>query len=332
MLINKIGEFGLIEMFKKRIKTDSSVVKGSGDDCAVLKLDKNNYQLFTCDMLVEGVDFTLKDNPYLVGRKAIAVSISDIAACSGEPQHCVISLGLAKNTQLRFVDKLFQGMLDISKKYKVNIVGGDLSQSSKVVINVSMLGVVEKKRLTLRNAAKPGDIIFVTGSLGSSILGKHLKFIPRIKEARFLSRNFKVNAMIDLSDGLAQDLGHILEESKVGAVIYEDLIPLSKQAAGLSDALNSGEEFELLFTLPRKQAKRLLKLRKPDFHPIGEIMEKKYGFKLINKHNRAVDIRPKGFRHFLRKRVDNDSFYDNMKKNVKKVKVVSFEGGTATLK
>ena len=298
MLINKIGEFGLIKKFQQRIRTDSSVVKGSGDDCAVLKLDKNNYQLFTCDMLVETVDFTLKDNPYLVGRKAISVSISDIASCSGEPRHCVISLGLPKNTQLRFVEKLFKGMLDVSRKYKINIVGGDLSQSSKVVIDVSMLGKVEKKRLTLRNAARAGDIIFVTGSLGSSILGKHLKFIPRVKEAQFLSRNFKVNAMIDISDGLSQDLGHVLEESKVGAIIYEELIPLSKQAAGLSDALNSGEEFELLFTLARPQAKKLLKLKRPDFRPIGEIVEKKYGFKLINKNNRAVDIKPKGFKHF----------------------------------
>jgi len=209
-----------------------------------------------------------------------------------------ISLGLPENTQLSFVDKLFKGMLDISRKYKVNIVGGDLSRSSKVVIDVSMLGVVKKRQLTLRNGARAGDIIFITGSLGSSILGKHLKFSPRVKEAGFLARNFKVNAMTDISDGLTQDLGHIIEQSRVGAIIYADLIPLSKQAVNLSDALNSGEEFELLFTLTRLQAKKLLKLKRVDFKPIGEITEKKYGFKLINKNNRAVDIRPRGFRHF----------------------------------
>jgi len=298
MLLKQIGEFGLIEKFKKLIRTDSSVIKGSGDDCAVLKFDKQNYQLLTCDMLVEDVDFTRKDSPYLIGRKSVAVSISDIAACSGKPRYCVISLGLPLNTRLEFIKKLFKGMLEISKKYKINIVGGDLSRSSKVIINVSMLGEVEKKYLTLRSGARPGDIIFVTGSLGGSILGKHLKFIPRLKEARFLSRNFKVNAMIDISDGLAQDLGHILKESNVGAVIYEDLVPLSKAASGLPSALNDGEDFELLFTLPRTLASKLLKMKRAGFRPIGEIMAKDYGFKLIDNNKRAVNVKSKGFKHF----------------------------------
>lgn len=298
MLINQLGEFGLIERFKRLIKTDSSVIKGPGDDCAVLKLDKDRYQLLTSDMLVEDVDFTLKDSPYLIGRKSVAVSISDIASCSGQPRYCVISLGLPKNMPVVFVDKLFKGMLDIAKRYKVNIVGGDLSRSHKVVIDVSMLGVVEKKYLTLRSRACPGDIIFVSGELGGSIKGKHLKFNPRLKEARYLARNFKVNAMIDISDGLAQDLRHILEQSDCGAVIYEDLIPFSKEAESLFDALNNGEDFELLFTLPRREAKKLLKIKRVKFKAIGEIMKKNYGFKLIDKNKLQVDIQPKGFRHF----------------------------------
>ena len=296
MTIKQLGEFGLIERFRSKTKTDLSVIKGSGDDCAVLKLDKSNYQLFTCDMLIEGVDFTLKDNPYLVGRKAIAISISDIASCSGKPRYCVISLGLPKNTKLGFLDKLFKGMSDISREYKVNIVGGDLSGNNRVVIDVSMLGIVERKCLTLRNGAKPGDIIFVTGSFGGSISGKHLKFTPRLKEARNLARGFKINAMIDVSDGLTQDLSHILKQSKVGAVIYENLIPQSKEAVSLNDALNSGEEFELLFAASRPQAKKLLK--NPDYKPIGEIMKIDYGFKLVSSNGREINIRPKGFTHF----------------------------------
>ena len=296
MLIKKLGEFGLIERFKKSIKTDLSVIKGSGDDCAVLKLDKSNYQLFTCDMLVEDVDFTLKDNPYLVGRKAVAVSISDIASCSGEPRYCVISLGLPKNTKIGFLDKLFEGMSDICREYKVNIVGGDLSGNNRIVIDVSMLGVVEKKHLTLRSGARPGDIIFVTGSFGGSLAGKHLKFTPRLKEARNLARGFRINAMIDVSDGLTQDLSHILKQSKVGAVIYEDLIPKSKEAVGLNDVLSSGEEFELLFTISRPQARKLFK--NPEYKPIGEIMKIGYGFKLVNSNGREINIRPKGFTHF----------------------------------
>ncbi|MDD2679375.1 MAG: thiamine-phosphate kinase [Candidatus Omnitrophica bacterium] len=296
--IKDIGEFGLIERFRKLIKTDASVVEASGDDCAVLKLDKSNYQLFTCDMLIEDVDFTLKDDPYLIGRKAVAVSLSDIAACAGQARYCVISLGLPKDTPLKFADKLFKGMLDISRKYKVNLVGGDLSRSNKITIDVSMLGRVEKKHLALRSGALPNDIIFMTGELGGSISGKHLTFTPRLKEARFLARNFKINAMIDISDGLAQDLRHILDKSGVGAVIYADLIPLSKGTPGLSAALHSGEDFELLFTLPRREARKLLKRKLTGFSPIGEIMPKEYGFKLVDKKERLVNVAPQGFRHF----------------------------------
>jgi thiamine-monophosphate kinase len=298
MLVKDLGEFRLIEKFKKRLKPDSSVVVGSGDDCAVIRFDKKRYQLFTCDMIVEDVDFTLKDNPYLIGRKAVAISISDIASSCGLPRYCVISMGLPKNTPVKFIDRIFKGMLDICREYNINITGGDLSLSKKIVIDVSMLGLVEKNNLTLRSSAKPGDCIFVTGELGGSILGKHLKFTPRIIEARFLAKNYKVNAMIDISDGLVQDLGHILKQSKVGALLFEEFIPLSSKARNLSEALKSGEEFELLFTLPRQEANRLLKRRLINFKLIGGVVDKKYGFKLIDKAGKIKDINLKGFVHF----------------------------------
>jgi len=298
MLVSKLGEFGLIERFRKSLKTDSSVIKGSGDDCAVLKFDKDNYQLLTCDMIVEEVDFTLKQDPYLIGRKALAVSISDIASCSGLPRHCLVSLGLSGNTPLKLIDKLFKGMLDIAKEYRINIAGGDISRAKQLIIDVSMSGYVEKKYLTLRSGARIGDIIFVSGALGGSILGKHLRFTPRLKEARLLAKNFKVNSMIDISDGLAQDLNHILEQSFQGAVIYEDLIPLSKQARNLEDALFMGEDFELLFTLSRKEAKKIFAKKLTNFKPIGEIVDKKLGLRLIDKRNKEKIIKPVGFRHF----------------------------------
>ena len=298
MLVKDLGEFKLIERFRKQIKLDPSVIVGSGDDCAVLEFDKKRYQLFTCDMLVENIDFTLKDNPYFIGRKAVAVSISDIASSSGLPKHCVISLGIPKNTPLKFLDSLFKGMLDICKEFKINIAGGYLSASNKIIIDVTMLGLVEKKYLTLRSAAKSGDYIFVTGELGGSILGKHFNFIPRVREARFLSENFKINAMIDVSDGLTQDLGHILSRSEVGAVIYEELIPLSPQARNLSDGLSSGEDFELIFTLPPREGKKLLSRRIVNFKLIGEIVDKKYGFKLAYSSGKMKDIKIKGFTHF----------------------------------
>jgi thiamine-monophosphate kinase len=299
MRITKLGEFGLIERLRKRIKTDSAlVIKASGDDCAVLALNKDEYQLFTCDMLVEGIDFSHHEKPYLIGRKSLAVSISDIAACGGSPRYCLISLGLPKETSVEFVDMLFKGMTDIARKFKINIVGGDLSRAEQLTIDVSMLGVVEKESLVLRNGARKGDIIFVTGELGGSISGKHLSFTPRLKEARLLVKNFKVNAMIDISDGLLQDLMHILTENNCGAVLYEALIPLSKKAKNLKDALSWGEDFELLFTMSHSEAKKLLRRKYAYFKPIGEIIEKKYGFKLIDKQGREKNIRAEGFRHF----------------------------------
>jgi len=298
MLLSEIGEFGLIERLKKSIKIDSSVIEGSGDDCAVLKFDRNRYQLFTCDMITEGVDFLAKDKPELIGRKALAVSMSDIAACGGIPRYCLVSLGIPKNISVEKIDKISRGMFNLAREYKVNIVGGDLSRANRLTIDVSMLGIVEKRNLCLRSGAKIGDIIFVTGELGGSILGKHLRFIPRLKEARFLVKNFKVNAMIDISDGLSQDLGHILKQSKVGAIIYEDLIPLNRQARSFREALFMGEDFELLFTLSHKEAKRLLKKNTGLFKPIGEITDQKYVLRLVEKSNKEKIIRPKGFQHF----------------------------------
>lgn len=186
-------------------------------------------------------------------------------------------------------------MQNICNEFAINIVGGDISQAAQVVIDVSMLGVVEKENLCLRRGAKAGDIIFVTGQLGGSIFGRHLSFTPRLKEARYLVKNVKVNSMIDISDGLTQDLGHILRASSVGAVLYEGLIPISKHSRSLNDALFMGEDFELLFTVSPKAANRLLK--KKVFRPIGEITQDP-GLRLIDKRSRERPITPKGYAHF----------------------------------
>ncbi|MFH1269989.1 MAG: thiamine-phosphate kinase [Candidatus Omnitrophota bacterium] len=296
--IKKIGEFGLIDRVKKLIKTDASVIKGTGDDCAVIKFSKDKYMLLTCDMIVEGVDFTAKEKPYLIGRKAIAVSVSDIAACGGLPRYCLVSLAMPVKSRLEFADKLIKGMLSVTKKYDINLVGGDISRSRQLTIDVSMAGTVEKKNLLLRSGAKTGDVIFVTGKLGGSFFGKHLTFTPRLKEARFLAKDFKVNSMIDISDGLTQDLGHILKESGKGAIIYEDLIPLSNKARSLNDALYMGEDFELLFTMSGTEAKRLSGRRLKGFRAIGQIVLKECGLRLVDKKGKVNIIKPKGYRHF----------------------------------
>ncbi|RJO65341.1 MAG: thiamine-phosphate kinase [Candidatus Omnitrophota bacterium] len=298
MRLSTLGEFGLIRKIQKLLKVDSSVIKGAGDDCAVVKLDRNTYQLFTCDMIVEGVDFTAQDNPYLIGRKAMAVSLSDIAACAGIPRYALIALGVPAYRTVRFVDEILKGLRDIARRYKVNIVGGDISRSQKLVIDCSVAGVVEKKYLLLRSGAKEKDIIFVTGSFGGTRAGKHLRFTPRLKEARFLSRHCKPSAMIDVSDGLAQDLGHILYASDKGAILYESLIPKSRQARDMEDVLSSGEEFELLFTVSRKKARALYAKKNSCFKPIGEVTDKKYSLTLVRRDGTQGKVIDKGFRHF----------------------------------
>lgn len=297
MFIEKLGEFGLIERIKKQIRTDASVIKGIGDDCAVLKFSPQKYLLFTCDMIGEGIDFTSRDDRALVGRKALAVCVSDIAACGGVPRHALVTLGIPSKTKVEDIDRIYKGLNVIAKEFKVNIAGGDISKAPKLTIDVSLLGEVEKKKLVLRSGAKPGDIIFVTGSFGGSIKGKHLIFTPRLKEARYLTENFKINAMIDVSDGLLQDLGHILKESKTGAVIYEDLIPVSPWADGLKSALGDGEDFELIFTLSLAGARRLKKTGR-EFIPIGEVTAEKFGVNLLDKNGKLKKIKPEGFTHF----------------------------------
>ena len=298
MKITELGEFGLIDRIKKAIKTDASVIKGIGDDCAVIKYDRNTYMLMTGDMLVEGVDFTRRDKPYLIGRKALAVSISDIAACAGLPRYALVSLGIPRATGVTFIDELYRGMRELACDYKINIVGGDISSARSLTIDVSLMGFVEKKNLVLRSGARDGDIIFVSGRLGGTIRGKHLSFTPRVKEARFLVENFSVHAMIDISDGLAQDLGHILEASDKGAALFESLIPLSPESRGLTDALRGGEDFELLFTVSGRDARKILRGKTGVFFPLGEITKKAYGMKLIDARGKEKDLKPAGYRHF----------------------------------
>lgn len=298
MKLEKIGEFGLIKRFTKNIRLDRSVKKGPGDDCAVINFTKDKYMLLTCDMIVQGVDFYPDENPYLIGRKALGVSISDIAACAGIPKYALVCVGLPNSLSVEFVDKLTQGMFDLAEKFKINIVGGDISKAPKLFIDTSIVGFVEKKYLVLRNKAKVGDIIFVTGSLGGSITAKHLKFLPRIKEARYLVKNFKINSMIDISDGLAADLGHILDSSGVGAVIWEKFIPVSPAACDLNDCLYGGEDFELLFTASRNEANRISKNKELKVRPIGEVVKKVHGLKLLDRNYKQRDISPKGYKHF----------------------------------
>lgn len=294
--LRSLGEFGLIKRFRRAVKHGRSVVRGIGEDCAVIDTGAKDFLLLTTDMLVQGIDFTRSTDPALVGRKAMAVSISDIAACAGTPRFAVACVGLPRTETAEGAMKIFRGMKRVGDEYGVDIVGGDLSVSPQICIAVTLTGTVEKKLCVYRDGAEPGDRIFVTGAFGGSIRGKHLRFVPRVSEARYLARHFGVSAMIDSSDGLAADLGHILSESGVGALIRETAIPRSKECRGLDDALHSGEDFELIFTVPQEQAAAVGADKR--FTEIGSVTEKKYGFRILDPFGRARRLRPAGFQHF----------------------------------
>ena len=300
MKLKDLGEFNFINRISKAIKLSNRVIKGIGDDAAVLRYTKDKYLLFTTDMLVEGKHFYKSGKAELVGGKAISCNISDIAAMGGVPKFAVISVGLPGSLDLKYADGLYKGIKKAADGFGVDLVGGDTVGSRKIVINIALIGEVEKKNLTLRSGARENDAIFITGCIGGSIKLKHLNFTPRLKEARYLVKNFKINSMIDVSDGLLADLGHILKESGKGAIIYERAVPISKNASNFNSAVRDGEDFELIFTLPEPGADRLKKIWpfKTKISEIGRICNSRKGFFLVRKNGKSEKIKPKGFTHF----------------------------------
>jgi len=293
-------ELTFIDYITKIFKTKKPVVKGIGDDCAIIDYTKGKYLLLTCDMIAEGVHFTEKTPPYKIGRKAMAVNISDIASMGGVCKYALISAGIPRKKGTKFLKEIIKGIRDISREFNIQIIGGDTNSSSKVVINVTLIGEVLKKDVVRRSGAKVGDLIFVTGILGEG-KKKHLNFIPRIKEAKILVKNFKINSMIDLSDGLSVDLNRIAKESRVGARIYKSLIPLPDKDASIDKSIYEGEDFELLFTASKSESKRIIKrMGKKEDLPIsliGEVVNKKSGVKLIEEEGKSRALKPKGYEH-----------------------------------
>jgi len=290
--LKDIGEFGLIKGISGMFPGGRGVVKGIGDDTAALRCSKGSCLLLTTDMLVEGVHFKpLKATPSLIGRKALAVNISDIAATGGEPRHAVVAVGAPPAMSAAYFRGIFAGIKKLAAGFKVSIVGGDTVRSEKIVVSITLTGEAKEKELVFRNGAKAGDAIFVTGSLGGSLRsGRHLKFTPRVKEARFLVKNFKPTSMIDISDGLASDIMRIAESSNVGVSVDMDSIPRNA-GCSIKAALSDGEDFELLFTASEKHAGGIIKKWpfKTGLRRIGNITP---------KGSTQGRLRGAGFRHF----------------------------------
>lgn len=310
-----IKEFQMIEWIKKKAPVYSGVKISIGDDAAVLKPTGRKKRLISTDMIVEDVDFKLNEmTPDQIGRKALAINLSDMAAMGAVPKEFVISLGVTKRQDSEWLKKFYKGLFALAKRYRVSCVGGDMSSSKTFSASLTILGEISKYEPISRKGARSGDFIAVTGSFGGSILKKHYAFEPRLQEGIFLAKHRFATAMLDVSDGLIQDLEHLLEASNKGAWIDLAALPIHPAAykkakknreKALECALSDGEDFELLFAVsPSKKEKLEREWIKQNFKSklswIGQITSKK---KLIQwkKNNislRHFKIRKKGYQHF----------------------------------
>lgn len=327
--LQEIGEFGLIDRIKNWMGLPSpEVLRGIGDDVAVIHQGKKAL-LVTTDILIEDIHFERSwVDPYRLGRKALAVNLSDIAAMGGVPKYFLIAMGLPKNLSLPFVSLLYQGLKAEAKRFQVDLIGGDTSLSQRIMINVCLIGEGISKTLLYRNGAKIGDDLYVSGTLGDSALGlkllqdkrikrkpkrlieKHLLPRPRIELGQALAKNRFASAMIDVSDGLIGDTFHLLRESRVGARIWKECIPLSrsyrKWVQTYSEdpyelAQAGGEDYELLFTASPRKRKEIFSLSRSlqiSISRIGEIVKATEGFHFLSKDGESISIDRMGYDHF----------------------------------
>jgi thiamine-monophosphate kinase len=273
-----VNEFELIRRLTRDLPMNESVKVGAGDDCAVLDVGaKTELLLFKTDAVVEGIHFAGDTAPEKIGRKALARCLSDIAAMAGTPTAALVTLALPRKFDVEFVEKIYAGLSALAMQHGVAIVGGETTTNpERLLISIALIGFVPRGKVLLRSGARAGDAIFVTGELGGALAGKHLDFEPRLAEARWLADHFPVHALMDLSDGLAGDLRHILQASGVGAELLKRAVPVSRAAKLIAKrgdaakpafvaALTDGEDFELLFTVASKLAVPLLDAWKKEF-------------------------------------------------------------------
>jgi thiamine-monophosphate kinase len=259
MNLRALGEDRLLDQLLPSLPRNAGVVLGAGDDCAIVESGKpGRLQLLKTDCLVEGIHFARSTPPALVGRKAIVRPLSDFAAMSGLPQFALVTLIVPARRTISWVRQLYRGIEKAARSFNVAVVGGETSNiNGPAVISISLTGFVEQKRWVGRRGGKLGDELFVTGRLGGSLRGHHLKFVPRIAESRWLTENFRIHAMMDLSDGLGTDLPRLARASRVGFEVDEAALPLNRGCT-VRQAISDGEDYELLFAISAKDSRSLL--------------------------------------------------------------------------
>lgn len=334
MKVAELGEFGLIDRLNKDlIAIPNEVICGIGDDTAVLPAQDRGDLLFTTDMLVEDVHFSLGfSSPYQIGWKAIACSVSDIAAMGGRPSNATISLAIPRGIEVEFIDELYAGLRAAGQRYGVNIVGGDtVKTAGPIVVNVALLGWVECGRAVYRSGARPGDLIAVTGSLGDSagglkilkndlsnlpahkkeyLLNRHLEPQPQLQLGPALAQRGLVTAMNDVSDGLASEVLEITRASNVGCVLVDQDIPISVPLFRLAAQMNTdavemalfgGEDYQLVFTFAPDNLEVIEQIGAElgeEITVVGQITHREAGKIRRKGTNQEVNLEPMGYNHF----------------------------------
>ncbi len=259
--VSALGENELVRLLTKGLPQSDRTLHGPGDDCAVIDPGRGPLLLFKTDCVISGIHFTAETDAALAGRKALNRLVSDMASMGGIPREALITLALPRTTSVQWLQRLYYGISKAAKACRCGIAGGETSSlpdACPVVISVAMTGEVPRRRLVLRSGSSPGDLVAVTGRLGGSIRGHHLKFTPRIAESHWLVQHARPTAMIDLSDGLAKDLPRLADASGTGYEIDLSSLPCSPGCTA-AQAAGDGEDYELLFTLPPRRAVSALK-------------------------------------------------------------------------
>ena len=326
MNLKEIGEFGFIDRIAARTTSGRGVVLGIGDDAAAIISDPSLQTLITADMLVEGVHFDQSfTTPTELGSKSLAVNLSDIAAMGGKPRFALLSLAVPPGLSLEFLDAFMDGFISRAGRYGVALIGGDTCASrTGFVVSVTLLGEQRPDRVIRRSGARAGDRVYVTGTLGDAALGlellrrgervgaavnRHLDPLPRTEAGQALTEAGVPTAMIDVSDGLLSDLGHILRQSGCGATLALDRLPLSAEYLNrigemshdrFALALSGGEDYELLFTAPAGREAELFDLFAHltlAVTPIGEIVSCP-SLKIFAPDGTPYTPKSRGFDHF----------------------------------
>jgi thiamine-monophosphate kinase len=317
-----VSERALIAHIRRLAQSVSAegVIQGIADDCAILRLSTGYELLVTTDLCVEDVHFRQAWHPaVVVGHRCLARGLSDIAAMGGEPLACFLSLGLPEDLSQAWANNFLRGLLRLAKGFRIQLAGGDISAAPKITADIVVTGQVPKGKAILRSGARPGDRIYVTGSLGASaatlkqlFTGKKLKPersnphfypMPRIEVGSWLLKNRVASAMIDLSDGISVDLAHICEESGVASVVTANKLPIGK-GADLELALHGGEDYELLFTAPSraKIPAQIAGVEITEIGRIGNLTDYSSAIQILGDNGKVRPLAQRGWEHFTKQR------------------------------